>query len=89
MASALIRYSGYVQGVGFRFTARSIARRYAVSGYVRNLSDGRVEVAAEGAEAEIRAFMEDLASQMEPNIDDVQVSWAEDTGEFNGFAVRF
>ena len=41
-------FSGHVQGVGFRYTTRSVASRFAVTGYVRNLPDGRVELVAEG-----------------------------------------
>ena len=44
-----IHYSGHVQGVGFRATAYSIASGLAVTGYVRNLPDGRVQLVAEGA----------------------------------------
>ena len=40
--------SGEVQGVGFRFFAQRVAARHQVTGYVRNLDDGRVEVHAEG-----------------------------------------
>ncbi len=52
-----VLYSGRVQGVGFRFTTRDIARGFAVGGSVRNLPDGRVEVVAEGDEAELKAFL--------------------------------
>ena len=41
-----IFFSGTVQGVGFRFTAERLARRFPVTGFVRNLEDGRVEVVA-------------------------------------------
>jgi acylphosphatase len=53
-----VLYSGSIQGVGFRYTARSIAAGYAVSGYVRNLADGRVELIGEGMAAELRAFLD-------------------------------
>src|SRR5688572_25939207 len=52
-----VLYSGRVQGVGFRYTTRSIARKYQVSGFVRNLPDGRVELVAEGAAHELEAFL--------------------------------
>jgi acylphosphatase len=89
MARAEVAYSGYVQGVGFRFTARSIAAGYAVTGYVKNLSDGRVEVVAEGERAEVEAFLGELASVMGQHIDKAEASWTEGTGEFRGFTVRF
>jgi acylphosphatase len=54
----LVRYSGRVQGVGFRVRAVKIAQRYAVAGWVRNLSDGRVELLAEGPADVVAAFLQ-------------------------------
>ena len=59
-----IVYSGRVQGVGFRMTARRIARRYEVSGFVRNLHDRTVEVVVAGAADEADRFLEALADAM-------------------------
>ena len=44
-----IFYSGRVQGVGFRYTAKTVAAGFEITGTVRNLPDGRVELVAEGA----------------------------------------
>ena len=52
--------SGTVQGVGFRFFVDRAARRLSLSGYVRNLRDGRVEVYAVGPEAALKGLQEDL-----------------------------
>jgi acylphosphatase len=52
--------SGLVQGVGYRYFAHSAARQLGIAGYVKNLSDGRVEVYAIGAEEQLRALREDL-----------------------------
>ena len=52
--------SGLVQGVGYRYFARRAAQQLGIAGYVKNLSDGRVEVYAIGAEAQLRALREDL-----------------------------
>jgi acylphosphatase len=52
--------SGSVQGVGYRYFARHAAQQLGISGYVKNLSDGRVEVYAIGAEEQLRALREDL-----------------------------
>ncbi len=51
-----IFYSGSVQGVGFRYTVKTVAAGFEVTGAVRNLPDGRVELVAEGAEDELEAF---------------------------------
>src|SRR5882757_5443424 len=53
-----IHYTGHVQGVGFRYTTHSIARNHEVTGYVRNLPDGRVELVAEGDRQDTDAFLE-------------------------------
>ena len=52
--------SGLVQGVGYRYFARRAAQQLGIAGYVKNLSDGRVEVYAIGAEMQLRALREDL-----------------------------
>jgi acylphosphatase len=80
-------YSGQVQGVGFRYTARRIAQGFAVTGYVRNLRDGRVELMAEGAPAAIEEFLEALASKMSGNIEDVQTQRGPATGEWAAFEI--
>ncbi|HEX8890668.1 MAG TPA: acylphosphatase [Pyrinomonadaceae bacterium] len=54
--------SGEVQGVGYRFFAQRAAARHQVHGYVRNLSDGRVEALAEGSADAVEAFKHDLAT---------------------------
>ena len=54
--------SGDVQGVGFRFFAQRAAARHQVHGYVRNLSDGRVEALAEGSPNNVEGFKHELAA---------------------------
>ncbi len=82
-------YSGTVQGVGFRFTTRRLAGGRGVTGFVRNLSDGRVEVVAEGPAAEVDGFLADLGRAMGAYIRDVEVVEEPATGEFGGFGVAF
>lgn len=55
-----IIFHGYVQGVGFRYTACYTARNYDISGWVRNLDDGSVEMEAEGRSADIDALIDSL-----------------------------
>jgi acylphosphatase len=58
MSSKICRVSGRVQGVYYRGTAVRRAREMGISGYARNLPDGRVEVLAQGADAAVAAFIE-------------------------------
>ena len=82
-------FSGRVQGVGFRYTACNVARRFSIEGYVRNLADGRVEAVIEGDRQEIERFLSALRSEMSGNIRNEQRQESPLTGEFNGFDVRY
>ena len=64
-----VLYTGRVQGVGFRYTAMGVAQSFAVAGFVRNLPDGRVELAAEGEAGEVDRFLARVAEQMADYID--------------------
>ena len=61
MISLQVFYEGRVQGVGFRFTVRHIAKGFDVTGWVRNLPDDRVELRVTGDEQEVRAFLDQIA----------------------------
>jgi len=90
-AAALRRtvlYSGRVQGVGFRYTARTIAHRYAVSGYVRNQPDGRVELVVEGEPHELDAFLSEVRERFFGSIRDERADVQPANGEFAGFDIR-
>lgn len=81
-------YSGRVQGVGFRYSAKSVANGYEVVGTVRNLSNGRVELIAEGQKEELEAFRQAVReSGMEHFVEDEAVSWSEPSNEFRGFEI--
>ena len=81
-------YSGAVQGVGFRYTARTVANGYDLVGTVKNLADGRVELIAEGAKAELEAFRAAIReSGLEHFIGGEQVEWSEATGGLRGFEI--
>lgn len=84
-----VYFSGRVQGVGFRFTTEAIASRYAVTGFVRNLPDGRVEVVAEGARAEIDRFQDAIQHTMRGNIRGVDARNGPATREFSSFRITF
>jgi acylphosphatase len=81
-------YSGRVQGVGFRYTAQSTARSFAVTGWVRNLADGRVELAVEGKPAAVDAYLARIAEIMGTNIRGVEQHVEKASGEFRGFEIE-
>ncbi len=58
MTARQVFYEGRVQGVGFRYSVRQIAAGFDVTGWVRNLPDGRVELLATGEPAEVTAFLQ-------------------------------
>ncbi len=80
-------YAGKVQGVGFRYTARSVAQGFEISGFVRNLADGRVELHAEGAEAEVTGFLDALAERMSAYVRELSV-FDEPPQGLSGFEIR-
>ena len=81
-------FSGHVQGVGFRYTTQAIAKHHPVTGYVRNLPDGRVELVMEGDPAELEKVVGRLKEQMEGHISRVTESESPPTGEFPDFSIR-
>ncbi len=84
-----IHYSGRVQGVGFRYTVRWVAQRFAVAGFVRNLPDGRVQLVAEGRVDEIRRFLDAVQTEMGQYIRETQENAGPASGRFQGFEIRF
>ena len=84
-----VHYSGQVQGVGFRYTTRNIAQQFHVTGYVRNLRNGSVEVIVEGEADELDRFLADLQERMRNYLREVQVDRTAATQQFEGFEIRF
>lgn len=82
-------YSGRVQGVGFRFTAERLANAAGLKGHVKNLSDGRVELVAEGEEAEIKTLLSEIDQALGRYIDNSSSDWLPATGQLKRFEIRF
>jgi len=83
-----IYYSGKVQGVGFRYTVKTVAAGFDLTGTVRNLLDGRVELIAEGAKDELEAFREAIReSGMGHFIQKEEATWGDAQQEFRGFEI--
>ncbi len=82
---------GRVQGVNFRAFVQRCARALAISGYVKNMPDGRsVEVQAEGEKDKLDRLIELLHSGPEgARVDRVEVAWKEPENKFTGFSIRY
>jgi acylphosphatase len=80
-------YTGCVQGVGFRYTTRHLATSFAVAGYVRNRSDGSVELVAEGEPAEVDSFLEAIDAKMAGYINE-RTLLDEPEGNYRSFVIR-
>jgi len=85
----IFRFSGYVQGVGFRYSACRAAAGHEVTGYVRNCPDGSVECVVEGETVEVDAFVAELTRRMGQYIHKSTCQRAPACGHFDGFDVRF
>ncbi len=85
----IVRFTGNVQNVGFRFMACRVARGLAVTGTVRNCRDGSVECVVEGDEREIDAFIAELTSTMAGYVRSHTSQLAPHTGAFSSFTVAF
>jgi acylphosphatase len=84
-----VLFRGSVQGVGFRYTTQSIAEKFDVHGYVQNLSDGSVELVAEGSRRELESFLQAIQVRMEYHIRDCKTDYGAASGEFASFSIRF
>jgi len=83
-----VHFSGHVQGVGFRYTVQRLALGFDVTGWVKNLSDGRVEMLIEGERGELEAFQAAIPNAgLRRFIRDTQSDWSDGTGEFRGFEI--
>ncbi len=81
-------YAGRVQGVGFRYSVKTLVMGFEVTGAVRNLPDGRVELIVEGDKAELEAFLQAIReSDVGRFIRQEQTNWFEAKNEFRGFEI--
>ncbi len=81
-------YTGHVQGVGFRAQVLGLARGYDVTGYVQNLSDGRVYLHAEGDEGEVEGFTDQIAKTLDGHIRGEEVKTFTGLRTCREFAIR-
>ncbi|MGB0586336.1 MAG: acylphosphatase [Limisphaerales bacterium] len=83
-----VYYSGHVQGVGFRYSVKQLSLEFDVTGWVKNLPDGRVEMVTEGERDELETFQAAIPDAgLRRFIRETQSHWSEGTGEFRGFEI--
>lgn len=82
-----VHYSGRVQGVGFRWNAHSLARGFPVTGFVRNLPNGSVQLVVEGDRGDIERLLAAIADSMAGNIRHAETTFGPVTGEFQSFDI--
>ncbi|MHC4636105.1 MAG: acylphosphatase [Planctomycetota bacterium] len=84
-----IIFSGRVQGVGFRFTVLNVARRCRLTGYVKNLPDGSVEMIVQGFPDEIENCLDDIRDSFNLNIIDVREKNIPFNPQYSDFRISF
>jgi acylphosphatase len=88
MITRQVYYEGRVQGVGFRWTVKNLARGFDVTGWVRNLPDGRVELQAQGDSQELTDFLEAIAeSELKACIKKTETHPVQDAPPMRGFEI--
>ncbi|MBN1897597.1 MAG: acylphosphatase [Spirochaetes bacterium] len=83
--------SGRVQGVGFRFFAQNTAKSMGLTGFVKNLYDGDVEIMAEGSQEVLSNFLERIKKGPSfSTVTDTRVTWEEiSIKKYNQFGIKF
>ncbi len=83
-----IFFSGHVQGVGFRYAVRQLSLEFEVTGWVKNMPDGRVQLMAEGDRGELETFQNAIPDAgLRRFIHETHSNWSKGTGEFKGFEI--
>lgn len=84
-----IFFKGNVQGVGFRYTARTVAQKHELAGFVRNLPDGRVEMLAQGPEKDVERAIAEIESTFSGHIHDRQIEQMPPRQQYSSFHIAF
>lgn len=84
-----LRFTGRVQGVGFRYTANYIAEKYRLTGFVKNEYDGSVTVEVQGDEAAIDQFIREVSEGRFIRIDGLERTQIPLEPEERGFIVQY
>ena len=86
-ARARVLYTGTVQGVGFRWRAHRCSAGLGLTGFVRNLGDGRVELVAEGPRPRVERLLAAISGEMGALIEDAEVVWSSAAGGLGPFSI--
>ncbi len=90
MSAVQVFFEGNVQGVGFRYSVRHVATGFDITGWVRNLQDGRVEMRVDGEDDEVRAFLESIMqSDLRAHIKKQDVTPLTDAPPMRGFEIHY
>ncbi len=81
-------FTGRVQGVGFRYSTVQVAKEFEVTGFVKNLADGRVQLEAQGGKAEVDAFVKAVEERMHGFIRKTERSVRKGAAQFQGFQIQ-
>ena len=83
-----IFFTGRVQGVGFRWTTSRIAVEFPVTGFVRNMADGRVELVVQGDAAATGGLLKEVQHQLAANIQSIDEETVDAPEDFHRFEIR-
>jgi acylphosphatase len=83
-----ITFAGHVQGVGFRYTTKNLASGFDVTGYVKNLPDGQVELVVEGQPEHLNRFLTEIRRAFADHIRDEKSDNRPPSGQFTAFSIR-
>jgi acylphosphatase len=89
MVARHIIFNGRVQGVGFRYTAHRMAHRHQLTGYVRNLPDGTVEMLAQGPARDIDDCIQNIKDYFDDYIRDAEIQEIPLNPKYNDFRITF
>ncbi|MCX6012483.1 MAG: acylphosphatase [Chloroflexi bacterium] len=81
---------GTVQGVGFRYFVESQASRLGLTGFVRNIADGSVEVIGEGEKGKLEALVKRVSQGSElARVTGIDIQWSKNSGQFPSFTIKY
>jgi len=82
-------FSGKVQNVGFRYTTNKIAKKYQVTGYVKNLPTGSVQIEIQGDLKELNGFIAEIKEYFSENIQDISKNSRTSPKKWDSFTITY